>query len=110
MSVKSILTKLLKLGDQRAKILCGCTSTPRLFLRSLGHHACIGATLSDQPQKLQNRAARVITGRQNEHGQSELPLNKLKRKPLSERRTAFVANLMYKITHELALKRLSDIF
>ena len=35
----------------------------------------IGVTLSDRLQKLQNRAARLITGRKNEHGQSELALN-----------------------------------
>ena len=35
----------------------------------------IGVTFSDRLQKLQNRAARVITGRKNEHGQSELALN-----------------------------------
>jgi hypothetical protein len=37
----------------------------------------IGITLSDRLQTLQNRAARVITGRKNEHGQSELALNEL---------------------------------
>ncbi len=35
----------------------------------------IGTTLSDRLQKLQNRAPRVITGRKNEHGQSELALD-----------------------------------
>ena len=38
----------------------------------------IGATLSDRLEKLQNMAARVITGRKNEHGQSELALDELK--------------------------------
>ena len=57
-----------------------------------------------------NRAATVITGRKNEHGQSELALDELKWKPLNERRTHFVASLMYKITHELAPKRLIDLF
>ena len=47
----------------------------------------IGVTLSDRLQKLQNRAARVITGRKNEHGQSELALNELNFKTLKERRT-----------------------
>ena len=70
----------------------------------------IGVTLSDRLQKLQNRAARVITGRKNEHGQSELALNELNFKPLKERRTQFIANLMYKITHGLAPKKLIDIF
>ncbi len=54
--------------------------------------------------------ARVITGRKNEHGQSELALDELKWKPLNERRTHLVASLMYKITHELAPKRLIDLF
>jgi hypothetical protein len=48
-------------------------------------------------------------GRKNEHGQSELALAKLQWKPLNERRTQFVASQMYKITHDLAPKRLSDI-
>ncbi len=67
-------------------------------------------TLSDRLQKLQNRAARAIVGRKNEHGQSELALNELNWKPLSERRTQFVASLMFKITHDLAPLRLTDIF
>ena len=69
-----------------------------------------GIGLSDRLQKLQNRAARVITGRENEHSQSELALNELGWKPLSERRTKFVASSMYKITHNLAPKALADIF
>jgi hypothetical protein len=52
----------------------------------------------------------VITGRKNEHGQSELALDELEWKPLSERRTHFVASLMNKITHERSPKRLTDIF
>ena len=52
----------------------------------------------------------AIVGRKNEHGQSELALNELNWKPLSERRTQFVASLMYKITHDLAPLRLTDIF
>ena len=55
----------------------------------------IGIGLSDRLQKLQNRAATVLTGRKNEHGQSELALNELGWKPLSERRTKFVASAMY---------------
>ena len=51
----------------------------------------IGVTLSNRLQKLQNRAARVITGRKNEHGQSELALNELNFKTLKERRTQFIA-------------------
>jgi hypothetical protein len=70
----------------------------------------INLTLSDRLQKLQNRAARIIMGRKNEHGQSKLALAELQWKPLKERRTQFVASQMYKITHDLAPKRLSDIF
>ena len=51
----------------------------------------IGVTLSNRLQKLQNRAARVITGRKDEHGQSELALNELNFKTLKERRTQFIA-------------------
>ena len=70
----------------------------------------IKLTLSDRLQKLQNRAARIIMGCKNEHGQSKLALAELQWKPLKERRTRFVASQMYKITHDLAPKRLSDIF
>ena len=49
-------------------------------------------------------------GRINEHGQSELALAELNWKTLSERRAQFIASQMYKITHDLAPKRLSNIF
>ena len=49
-------------------------------------------------------------GRINEHGQSELALAELNWKTLSERRAQFVASHTYKITHDLAPKRLSNIF
>ena len=74
------------------------------------YNILIIVTLSDRLQKLQNRAARVITGRKNEHGQSELALNKLNFKTLKERRTQFIASLMYKITHGLAPKNESISF
>ena len=61
-------------------------------------------------QKLQNRAATIIVGRNNEHGQSELALAELNWKTLSERRAQFVASQMYKITHDLVPKLLSNIF
>ena len=70
----------------------------------------VGTSLSDRLQKLQNRAARVITGRKNEHGQSALALHELGWKTLIERRRQFVAKLMYKITHDLAPKSLTKIF
>ena len=46
----------------------------------------INLTLCNRLQKLQNRAARIIVGRINEHGQSELALAELNWKTLSERR------------------------
>ena len=67
----------------------------------------INLTLCNRLQKLQNRAARIIAGRINEHGQSELALAELNWKTLSERRAQFVASQMYKITHDLAPKRSS---
>ena len=70
----------------------------------------INLTLCNRLQKLQNRAARIIVGRINEHGQSELALAELNWKTLSERRAQFVASQMYKITHDVAPKRLSNIF
>ncbi len=76
-------------------------------MRSLGHY---WYHTIDLLQRLQNRAARVITGRKNEHGQSKLALNELNWNTLKERRTQFVASLMYKITHDLSPKQLIDIF
>ena len=67
-------------------------------------------TLCNRLQKLQNRAARIIVGRKNEHGQSELALAEFNWKTLSERRARFVASQIYKITQDLAPKRLSNIF
>ncbi len=62
----------------------------------------IGATLSIRIQNLQNRAARVILGYRNEHGQSEAALSDLGWKTLKERRLIMKARLMYKITHSIA--------
>ena len=70
----------------------------------------IGITHSDRLQRLQNRPARVITGRKNEHGQSELALNELNWVTLEQRRTQFGASLMYKITHDLAPRQLINMF
>ena len=49
-------------------------------------------------------------GRKNIHGQSEIALNELGWKHLDERRSHFVARLMYKITYDLAPKSLTEIF
>ena len=68
----------------------------------------IGITHSDRLQRLQNRAARVITGRKI--GQSELALNELNWVTLEQRRTQFGASLMYKITHDLAPRQLINMF
>ena len=70
----------------------------------------INLTLCNRLQKLQNRAARIIVGRKNEHRQSEHGLAELNWKTLSETRAQFVASQMYKITHDLVPKRLSNIF
>ena len=51
----------------------------------------------------------VIMGRKNIHGQSEIALNELGWKHLDERRSHFVARLMYKITYDLAPKSLRDL-
>ena len=45
-------------------------------------------------QKLQNKAARVIMGRKNEHGQSEISLNELDSKYFKECKSQFVTRLM----------------
>jgi hypothetical protein len=70
----------------------------------------IGATLSNRIQTLQNRAARVILGYRNEHGQSEAALTELGWKTLKERRLIMKARLMYKITHSQAPVALTEIF
>ena len=62
----------------------------------------IRISLSDRLQKLQNRVARVVTGRKYIHGKSALPLNELGWKRLIEPRTQFAAKLMYKISHDQA--------
>ena len=55
---------------------------------------------------LQNRATKVIMGRKNIHGQSEIALNELGWKHLDERRSHFIA----KITYDSAPKSLTEIF
>jgi hypothetical protein len=70
----------------------------------------IGATLSNRIQTLQNRAARVILGYRNEHGQSEAALSELGWKTLKERRLIMKARLIYKITHSQAPVALTEIF
>ncbi len=68
------------------------SDTPCKIVAKFG--TALAPHFSDRIQKSQNRAARVITGRKNEHDQLELALDELKWKPLSERRTQFVASLM----------------
>ena len=50
----------------------------------------INLTLCNRLQKLQNRAPRIIVGRKNKHGQSELALAELNWKTLSERRLSLL--------------------
>ena len=59
---------------------------------------------------LQNRAARVILGYRNEHGQSEAALSELQLKTSKERRLILRAKFMYKIAHAQAPRVLTDIF
>ena len=70
----------------------------------------IGTTLTNRLQVLQNRAARVILGYRNEHGQYEAALSELQLKTLKERRLIFRAEFMYKIAHAQAPPVLTDIF
>ncbi len=70
----------------------------------------IGATLSNRIQTLQNRAARVILGYRNEHGQPEAALSDLGWKIFKECRLIMKARLMYKITHSQAPVALTEIF
>ena len=70
----------------------------------------IGATLSNRLQSLQNRAARVILGYRNEHGQSEAALNELQWKTLMQRRLVMKARLMYRIIHGQAPAVLIESF
>ena len=65
----------------------------------------IGATLSNRLQSLQNRAARVILGYRNEHGQSEAALNELQWKTLMQD-----VRLMYRIIHGQAPAVLIESF
>ena len=62
----------------------------------------IGSILSNKLQSLQNRAARIIMGYPNEHGQSDAAMAELGWKTLKERQLQSKARLMYKITHGLA--------
>ena len=71
---------------------------------------CVGSVLAERLQKLHNRCARVIMRYQNEAGQSELALRHLGWSLLSERRTQIKARLMFKVLHDLAPVRLSNIF
>ena len=70
----------------------------------------IGATLSNRLQSLQNRAARVILGYRNEHGQSEAALNELQWKTLKQRRLVMKARLMFRIIHGQAPAVLIESF
>ena len=66
--------------------------------------------LIEGPQKLQNRAARLIMNFQYEHEQSILARTSLGWTSLKERRAVVKARLMYKIVNQLAPLRLCDIF
>ena len=61
-------------------------------------------------EKLYNRAARIITGCPNVHGQSEIARNKLGWMTLSERHASFNARLMFKIVSDFAPGVLIEMF
>ena len=65
--------------------------------------------LSEKPQKLQNRAARVIT-KSSYNTNSSYLLNSFSWDKLSVRRTKQKANLMYKCVNKLALSYLCNMF
>ena len=67
---------------------------------------CFNKGLSDRFQKLQNRAARLIMGLKNEHGQSAIALKSLGWMTLEERRAQLKAKLMFKTVNGLAPRRL----
>ena len=63
---------------------------------------CFNKGLSDRLQKLQIRAARMIMGLKNEHGQSAIALKSLGWMTLEERRAQLKAKLMFKTVNGLA--------
>ena len=73
---------------------------------------CFNKGLSDRLQKFQNRAARLIMGLKNEHGQSAIALKSLGWMTLEERRAQLKAKLVFKTVNGLApqSQRLCDIF
>ena len=70
----------------------------------------LGSVLAERLQKLHNRCVRVIMRNKNETGQSELALLHLGWSLLSERRFHIKARQMFRVLHELAPVRLSNIF
>ena len=70
----------------------------------------LGSVLAERLQKLHSRCARKSMRNKNEAGQSELALRHLGWSSLSERRFHIKARQMFKVLHDLALARLSNIF
>ena len=78
-------------------------------------HCCevwdsLGSVLAERLQKLHNRCTRVIMRYKNETGQSELALRHLGWSLLNERRLDIKARQIFKVLHDLAPVRLSNIF
>ena len=71
---------------------------------------CFNKGLNDRLQKLQNKAARLIMGLENKHGQSAIALKSLGWTILEERRAQLKGKLMFKTVNGLAPQRLCDIF
>ena len=66
--------------------------------------------LSDRLQKLQNKAARLIMGLKNKHGESAIALKSLGWMTLEEPKAQLKAKLMFKTVNGLASQRQCDIF
>ena len=69
----------------------------------------LGKTLAADLQKLQNRAARIITSSSYEIRSDDI-LTKLNWKKLNERRQSQLASMMYKCVHNKMPVYLSDMF
>ena len=70
----------------------------------------LSVTLSDKLQKLQNRAARVITRSSYDTSATSILLNRLNWDNLSTRRKKLKATLMFKIIKGLSPEYLRDLF
>ena len=70
---------------------------------------CLGTTLQDKLQKLQNRAVRIIAKRGYEYRSADI-LNELGLSTLNARRNNQVCIKMYQVNNNLAPQYLIDLF